>query len=131
MNEAQWWPAERAREHQLRELRKILHLAYDRTRYYRSAFDAIGFDPRDLRSVEQMNKLPTTNSETVRGALEDMCTVSGRRFDVDTVSTGGTGGKPLRFYIGADRSAVEYAYLVSGSRNRPASATQKISATRS
>jgi phenylacetate-CoA ligase len=33
---------------------------------------------------------------------------------VDAISTGGRGGEPLTFYIGARRSAVEYAYLVAG-----------------
>jgi phenylacetate-CoA ligase len=33
---------------------------------------------------------------------------------VETVSTGGTSGVPLQFHIDANRSSVEYAYLVSG-----------------
>jgi phenylacetate-CoA ligase len=33
---------------------------------------------------------------------------------VDLISTGGTGGRPLSFYIDADRSPFEYAHLVSG-----------------
>ena len=32
---------------------------------------------------------------------------------MDRISTGGTGGKPLDFYINADRSAIEYAYLIA------------------
>jgi phenylacetate-CoA ligase len=33
---------------------------------------------------------------------------------VDFITTGGSSGEPLRFYIGSNRSAVEYAYLTSG-----------------
>jgi phenylacetate-CoA ligase len=42
-----------------------------------------------------------------------MCTVSKKSINVDYISTAGTSGTPLRFYIGSDRSQIEYAYLVS------------------
>jgi phenylacetate-CoA ligase len=34
--------------------------------------------------------------------------------DIDLISTGGTSGEPLHIYAGSGRSAIEYAYLVSG-----------------
>ena len=112
--DAQWWPMERTREYQLRHLRRITQLAYDRSSYYRESFDAAGFDPRDLTSLELMAELPTIDQNTVRQSLDAMCVLSHRWMGVDAVSTGGTGGKPLKFYIGSERSANEYAYLIAG-----------------
>ena len=42
-----------------------------------------------------------------------MCTVSPHLEGVDEITTGGTYGRPLTFYLGADRSAIEYAYLLA------------------
>jgi phenylacetate-coenzyme A ligase PaaK-like adenylate-forming protein len=111
--DAQWWPAERARAYQLERLRHVVTLAYERTTYHRRAFAAAGFVPRDLRSLEDLSRLPTTDKDTLRAHLDEMCVVSPQAPDVDYVSTGGTSGVPFHFYIGAGRSAIEYAYLVS------------------
>ncbi len=42
-----------------------------------------------------------------------MVTVSLESPQIDFASTGGTSGVPLHFYMSSDRSAVEYAYLVT------------------
>ena len=110
---AQWWQIELAERHQLALLRKLLTLAYEKTRFYRHAFEAIGFHPKDLHSLETMRGLPTTNRRTVNENIADMCTKSIFSPDVDELSTGGTDGLPLRFYANASRSAVEYAYLAA------------------
>jgi phenylacetate-coenzyme A ligase PaaK-like adenylate-forming protein len=112
--EAQWWSAERAREYQLERLRHVVARAYDKTPFYRRAFGAAGFAPADLRSLEDLSRLPTIDKDTLRAHLDELCAVSARAPGVDYVSTGGTSGVPFHFYVGAGRSAVEYAYLVSG-----------------
>ncbi len=111
--EAQWWSADRIRQYQLDRLREILTLAYEKTEFYRRTFDRIGFRPQDLRSLEDMAKLPTIDKSMVAENLTDMCTRSVDAPDVDYISTGGTSGKPLEFYINADRSSAEYAYLTT------------------
>ena len=113
VEEAQWWPEQRAREYQIEQLRRICTLAYEKTTFYKREFDAAGFHPQDLRQPEDINALPTIDKDTLREHLAEMCTVPLTSSNIDYVSTGGSSGMPLRFYIGADRSAIEYAYLVS------------------
>jgi phenylacetate-CoA ligase len=108
------WSLEQIREYQLRQLRSICTLAYERTAYYRRTFDQAGFHPNDLKTIEDVGKLPTISRATLSEHLDEMCAVSVHSPKVDYVSTGGTSGNPLHFYIGADRSAIEYAYIVSG-----------------
>jgi phenylacetate-CoA ligase len=111
VREAQWWSAQRAREYQLGRLREMLKLAYGRTAFYHRTLDTVGFHPGDLKSLDDMNQLPTIDKQAVIENLSHMCTreVNGR--DVDYGSTGGTSGTPLHFYLNANRSYVEYAYL--------------------
>lgn len=114
VRDAQWWSVERAREYQLNKLREMLKIAYEKTEFYRRTFDSVGFNPGDMKSLDDMNRLPTINKQIVIENLLDMCTKSIDDRDVDFGSTGGTSGTPLRFYINANRSSVEYAYLTTG-----------------
>lgn len=88
-------------------------LAYERTIFYRRMFDAAGFRPSDLKSPEQICCLPAIDRQIIADNVADMCTRSVSSRDVDQISTGGTSGAPLHFYVDASRSMVEYAFLTS------------------
>jgi len=113
VQEAQWWPADQIRDHQLNAVREMCRLAYTRTAFYRRLFDSVEFQPSDLKSLDDLASLPTIDKDTVRKYLDEMCTMPVADRSVDYGSTGGSSGVPLCFYIGRDRSAVEYAYLTS------------------
>lgn len=112
LQQAQWWPAERAAEYQIAELRRISSLACSRTTYYRRLFDDAGIDPSAL-TFDSYRQLPTLDANAVREHLDEMCAERPQAAGVDYITTGGTGGRPLRFYINASRSQIEYAYLIS------------------
>jgi phenylacetate-CoA ligase len=107
------WSAETARAYQLERLRELCQTAFH-SPYYRRLFHQCGFQPGDLRAPEDLDQLPTLDAETVRSELRDLCTVDPETANVDYVTTGGTGGKPLGFYAPAGRSAAEFAHLVTG-----------------
>ncbi len=107
-----WTPRE-AEEFQLRQLQSIVSFAFQSSAYYRNLYREHGFNPSDLRSLDDVTRLPTTDPEAIRSHLRSVCTIPHLDPAADYVSTGGTGGKPIHFYIGADRSAIEYAHLVA------------------
>ena len=111
---AQRWPADRSRQYQLEKLREILGLAYRKSKFYRARFDSLGFSPADIKTLEDMSRLPIISKQIIGENLSDMCTRNTRDLDVDFGSTGGMGGFPLHFYFNASRSAIEYAYLTVG-----------------
>ena len=111
--QAERWPAQRARQYQLQRLGQVVRLAYEKSPFYRRTFGAVGFEPGDLKSLADLGGLPLIDKRTVVEHLEEMCVRDPRGPDVDFVSTSGTSGLPVRFYIQAGRSAVEYAYTVS------------------
>ncbi len=108
---AQWWSADQARAYQLERVRHIVTLAYERSHFYKRIYDSISFCPGDLKCLSDVEKLPTIDKSTVVDNLSEMSTRSTDGRDVDYVATGGTSGRPLRFYIDVSRSATEYAYL--------------------
>lgn len=111
--DAQWWSAGRSKDYQLERIHWLLRLAYERTRFYRRAFDGVHFQPTDLQSLDDMSRLPTIDKQIVRENLPDLCTKSVRDIDVDFASTGGKSGEPLDFYVNASRTSVEYAHLTT------------------
>lgn len=107
------WDGERAREYQLAQVRRICELAFTKSPFYAARMRACGFAPGDLKSLEDLRRLPTLDRDVVQDNAVAMCTRGPVMRGVDSVSTGGTGGKPLQFYADSNRSAVEYAYLVA------------------
>ena len=116
VSEAEDWPAARSRAYQLEQLRHICSLAYNHSSYYRNLFLKSGFDPRDLRRIEDLLRLPPCDKEVIRENLREMCVCSPDTPGVDMISTGGTSGIPLHFYMQANRAAIEYAYLTASWR---------------
>ncbi len=114
VNEAQWWSREQFRSFQLKQVQTICTHAFEKSPFYREHFSSAGLNPSNIRELSDIERLPTINRDTINGHLDRMLTVSTKAAHIDYITTGGTGGVPLRFYIGAGRSPIEYPYLVSG-----------------
>jgi phenylacetate-CoA ligase len=108
------WSSDQAADHQLKKVQHMVNWAFQNAPYYRRIYRNIGFQPGDLKSLADLSPLPTIDQNTVRDHLRSMATIQRGCPNADLVSTGGTGGAPLHFYINTDRSALEYAYLVAG-----------------
>jgi len=101
---------------QLAQLKYVCTLAGKQSSFYRRWFHDAGFDPARMKSLDDLSKLPTIDKQTVMENLDQMCTLEPHASNVDYVSTGGTSGQPLRFYMGSGRSSIEYAYLIASWR---------------
>jgi phenylacetate-CoA ligase len=112
LEEADRWPRDVTEAYTVAHLRRICRWAERKSPFYRRAFAEAGFSVNELRSPEDLRNLPFIDKDTLRGHLEEMCAVPTTAPGVDRVSTGGTSGVPLTFYIGAERSGIEYAHLV-------------------
>lgn len=114
--EADRWGAEQVQKYQLHQLRRILSLAWERTDFYRESFRSVGFEPGDLKSISDLLKLPTIDKSVVRENWERMLTRPITSAGVDLVTTGGTSGEPMRFYMSPSRHAPEFAHLTAAWR---------------
>ncbi|MEJ2418384.1 MAG: hypothetical protein P8Y45_15930, partial [Exilibacterium sp.] len=113
VGESDRWTADQVREYQLKQLRDILQLAYDKSPYYRDSFAAAGVDPKLPGGFAELQKLPLIDKQVINRHADELLTVAKDTAGIDYVSTGGSSGEPLRFLIGADRSAIEFAHLAS------------------
>lgn len=86
--------SEQMRELQLQRLKHCVHYTYERVPFYKAKFDEIGLKPEDIRTLEDINKIPFT----VKSDLRDNYPYGLRAVDMDDIvrvhASSGTSGKP-------------------------------------
>jgi phenylacetate-CoA ligase len=100
------------RDHQQRARLAMVTAAVGRSRYYRALVEDIfgaGFEPEHLRDDANWARIPVLTSASVVAHAREMCTRPPEA--LDTGSTGGSSGKPVKFYLDRNRSPVEYAFV--------------------
>ncbi|SDQ22440.1 phenylacetate--CoA ligase PaaK [Natronobacterium texcoconense] len=64
-------PREEIRERQNERLRETVERAYENVEFYRKTFDEAGLSPEDVRTVDDLQKLPFTTKEDFRDEYPD------------------------------------------------------------
>lgn len=107
LEDSQWWPTERLLELQQQKLRRLLAHAHERCPYYRRRLADAGNSPATA-SLDDLRKLPTTNKDDIRASLDEM--IDERvRGGLHAMTTGGSTGSPLHFYVCRGRQASDQA----------------------
>lgn len=80
-----------------RRLRSLLRHAVRTVPYYRELFTRLAVDPEEIRSPEDLQRLPILQKETVQARLADFASSDRRSMRCATVHTSGTSGTGLVF----------------------------------
>jgi len=107
MEMSQWWNAERLAALQVERLRTLLHDVGSQVPYYRALFASHRFDPTEVRSVDDLRRLPFLTKTVIRNNTEAMKHADARA--LARFSTGGSSGAPLIFFIGNERVSHDVA----------------------
>lgn len=97
LERSQWWSAERLREFQWTELRKLLQVAFHSVPHYQRRYAAVGARFEDIRSWDDFRRLPVLTREEVNRCREELYPVNFRGPRLPH-ATGGSSGEPVRFY---------------------------------
>ncbi|HHT9107468.1 MAG TPA: phenylacetate--CoA ligase family protein [Candidatus Wunengus sp. YC63] len=118
MVKSQWLSHDLIREYQIEKLKEIILYAKKNTEYYKSLASQIGLnDVRDIKSIQDIQKIPPLKKNEVRNNVNALTT---KRNDLVENQTGGSTGIPLRFFcnkkfIIQQKSAGNYrAYMTAG-----------------
>ncbi len=79
---------------QLKRLKDVVKRAYDNVLYYKERFDAEGIKPEDIKTLEDIQKLPLTTKDDLRAAYPFGMFAVPRREIVEVHTSSGTTGKP-------------------------------------
>lgn len=98
LKEMEKWPLDKLYEWQYAKLRKLLEHAYANVPFYRELWDKSGVKPSDIKSLDDINKLPVITKDDLFENEKDFFAkgTNPRRLLLRTTS--GTTGRPGRFY---------------------------------
>jgi phenylacetate-CoA ligase len=85
---------------QEKRLRQVVRHAYDSVPFYRRYFDEARVDPREIRTTEDLQKLPIVKKDEFK--RQDLSQIISKKFDVNKlkkVRTSGSTGTPFVLYI--------------------------------
>ena len=96
LERSQWLDPELRRERQLSSLVALLSYAGREVPYYRELFRAYRFDPRAVRSPDDLRALPLLTREVIRERYDDLVDPYHRGKNLKKGTSGST-GNPLKF----------------------------------
>jgi phenylacetate-CoA ligase len=102
--------ADQLREWQLRHLQRTVASAYEHVPYYRDALRAAGVTPGDIRTLDDLARLPITEKAAIRSHGEQFLHQRHRGLKF-TAHTSGSTGTPLKLRRDVDAINAENAFL--------------------
>ncbi len=107
MERSQWLTREELRSLQLERLTRFLQRIGKDVPYFRDQFEALGFDPSALKSLDELRQLPLLGKPEIRSNFDAL--VSDAAGPLEKFSTGGSSGEPLIFFRGKERVSHDVA----------------------
>ena len=107
LEETQWWPADKLQALQVERLRALLVEAGRHVPYYRDLFRAQSFDPLQVDSIADLQRLPFLTKSLIRAHTEQLKHEQAK--GLARFNTGGSSGEPLIFFIGNERVSHDVA----------------------
>jgi phenylacetate-CoA ligase len=98
-DEAERWSADQIREYQVEQLRLVLCHAARYSDFYAKRWAEAGFDPRRLESPEDLAGCPYLTKSEIADSLNDIVTSNPPSSSRLYMTTGGTTGTPIAFYL--------------------------------
>lgn len=109
LERSQWLPPEAVRTLQEAKLRRLIQHVYWHVPYYRETMQEAGVGPEDIRTLEDLRKMPMLEKDDIRDNLYFDLLSDGRRWkDMYRIATSGSTGRPLTVMV--DRHQLEYRW---------------------
>ncbi len=106
------WSKRALFDYQNKQLRAIVKYAYNNVPFYHEKFSKAGLKPEDIRSIEDLKKLPIIRREDLQRNSDRLIS---REFDaaaLSVVSTSGSMGRPLFTSLTKKEEAMRHAKLL-------------------
>ena len=99
LRKQEWLHTETLRKLQQRKLVAVVNHAYRNVRYYKSLFDSVGVKPDDIKTSEDLAKIPITRREALQQLpTGDIVASNADLTRCKKTLTSGSSGRPLMVY---------------------------------
>ena len=106
------WSPERIRDWQDGQLRRLIDDAYRYSPYYRQLFDSLSLSPGDIRTAEDLEKIPPLTKEIIRDHFDEILLQGKKGLRYRRTSTGGSTGNPTRYVKDHDSWGFDNAFTI-------------------
>ena len=103
------WDEHELKSYQEQRLRNLIHNAYTHVPYYRELFEGNRLEPRDINTIDDLEKIPFLTSHIVRERWKDLIATNISLFNREMAHTSGTSGPSLYFYFDKTTIPIERA----------------------
>lgn len=110
LDATQWWKYEDLKRFQDKRLVKMVSYAYQRIPAYKKKFDAAGIKPSDIKTTEDLPKLPVTT----RREMQDNQEFINQKLVSAVLFTGGSTGESLRYFESFESGRIRLASHLRG-----------------
>ncbi|HRQ68412.1 MAG TPA: hypothetical protein P5031_07595 [Candidatus Syntrophosphaera sp.] len=114
LRQSQFWSAERLREFQNARLRELIYHAYKNVPFYREILDRSSITPKDIQTVEDLQKLPILSKNDIREGIRSrrLLDSSAKLKNLERNNSSGSTGEPLQFYLDPRASSLRKATAI-------------------
>ncbi len=95
---SQYYTEDQIRENQWNKISELLRFIYENNEFYRGRFKSIGLQPGDIRSFDDLKKIPVLTKTDIRKNLERLISKGYSAEQMNYKRTGGSTGIPLKLY---------------------------------
>ena len=100
------WSIDKLQDYQNKKLRLLMDYAFNHVPFYHKHFINSGIRPSDIRSSRDLHKIPIIRKDDIRKNLDSMVSQNCDVERLKRLSTSGSTGNPLFFYV--NQSELEY-----------------------
>lgn len=99
LSESEAWDEEALSAYQEQRLQLLIKHAYENVPYYREVFHERALTPRDIRSIDDLHKLPYLTKKIVKKRKADLVASNFSFLEREDAHTSGSTGSPMTFYM--------------------------------
>jgi phenylacetate-CoA ligase len=110
----QWKPYNDLKNDQEKQLKHLIEFAYENVPYYRNLFKDLDILPKDVQTIEDLEKLPILTKDTVKEHWEEFKPVNLSSMKYYNWATGGSTGTPLQYRLSKHDRFLSGALLYRG-----------------
>ena len=104
--ESEKWSRTEVQAYQDERVRELIRYAYDHVPFHRDRIRERKLTPVDIRTVDDLAKLPVLTKEEVRNNRDRLLSTEARSTDLQLRHTSGTTGKALELYVNCSAIAM-------------------------
>ena len=110
----QYEPYELQKGRQEERLRKLINFAYNNVPYYTKLFKGNNINPKDIKTVENLEKMPILTKQIIKQNWQDFIPKNINKIKYLNGSTGGSTGAPLKYRMSKKDYEIGCALLYRG-----------------